>query len=213
VDKRFLEKRLGDDSGWLYKKSGGVNDGLKTNELGAGDNPYDDYFCFWASGNSCALPASAELASDLPLHLDIPQFLRFGAVNAIIANTDGPLFKDNNYYFYDYPGGPRAYIPWDLDTSMKDSPSVYTAGGGGGGSSFDAVLFTHWQADYTAIIDELLDNRFTESAIQAELERARAVAGGAFASDPYVTGSMDESVAALNQYWTARLTGVRSEVP
>lgn len=109
VDKRFLEERLGDDSGWLYKKSGGVNDGLETNELGTMDNPYDDYFCFWGSGNTCALPSSEELASELPVHLDIPQ-LRFGAVNAIIANTDGPLFKDNNYHYYDCASGPRAYI-------------------------------------------------------------------------------------------------------
>jgi hypothetical protein len=43
-----------------------------------------------------------------PAHLDIGQLLRFGAVN---ANTDGPLFKDNNYYYYyDYASGPRAYI-------------------------------------------------------------------------------------------------------
>lgn len=30
VDKRFLAHRLGDDSGWLYKHSGGDGDGLWT---------------------------------------------------------------------------------------------------------------------------------------------------------------------------------------
>jgi spore coat protein CotH len=214
VDKRFLQERLGDDSGWLYKKSGGVNDGLKTNELGAGDNPLDDYFCFWDSGNGCPAPSSDVLASELPARLDIAQFLRFGAVNALMGNADGPLFKDNNYYFYDYASGPRVYIPWDLDTAMKDSASVYAGGGGGGnGTSFDGVLFTHWRDDYTAILDELLDNRFTSAAIQAELDRVSAVAGAAFDADPYVTGTAADAVASLQQYWAERLAAVRVEVP
>jgi hypothetical protein len=213
VDKRFLKERLGDDSGWLYKKSGGVNDGLKTNELGSGDNPYDDYFCFWASGNGCALPSSATLAAELPAHLDIPQFLRFGAVNAIMANTDGPLFKDNNYYYYDYATGPRAYIPWDLDTAMKDTPSLYSGGGGGGGSSdFDAVLFTHWRDDYTAILHELLDTRLTGVAIEAELDRILLIAEDAFAADPYVTGTASDAVATLKSYWTQRLAAAQAEL-
>jgi hypothetical protein len=214
VDKRFLQERLGDDSGWLYKKSGGVNDGLKTNELGGGDNPYDDYFCFWASGNGCALPSSAELAAELPAHLDIPQFLRFGAVNAIMANTDGPLFKDNNYYYYDYATGPRAYIPWDLDTAMKDSPSLYSGGGGGGGTSdFDAVLFTHWRDDYTAILQELLDTRLTDAVIEAELDRVLLLAEDAFAADPYVTGTTSDAVAGLKAYWSQRLVDAQAELP
>jgi spore coat protein CotH len=214
VDKRFLQERLGDDSGWLYKKSGGVNDGLKTNELGAGDNPFEGYFCFWASGNGCPLPSAEALATDLPARLNIAQFLRFGAVNALIGNTDGPLFKDNNYYFYDYASGPRAYIPWDLDTAMKDSPSVYSGGGGGGGtSSFDAVLFTHWRDDYTAMVDQLLDDHFTLAAIQAELDRVLLVAGAAFDQDPFVTGTAADAVTSLEQYWSGRLSDVRVEVP
>jgi hypothetical protein len=214
VDKRFLEERLGDDSGWLYKKSGGVNDGIKTNELGGADNPLDDYFCFWDSGNGCTPPSSDELLRDLPGRLDIPQFLRFGAVNALMGNADGPLFKDNNYYFYDYVGGPRLYIPWDLDTAMKDSASLYAGGGGGGNAtSFDGVLFTHWRDDYTATLDDLLDNHVTLPVIQAELERVSAVAGAAFEADPYVTGTATDAVAALEQYWAGRLEEVRVEVP
>lgn len=213
VDKRFLQARLGDDSGWLYKKSGGVNDGLKTNELNAQGNPYDDYFCFWASGNSCPAPSSAELAAELPVHLDIPQFLRFGAVNALIANTDGPLFKENNYYYYDYATGPRAYIPWDLDTAMKDHPSVYTGGGGGGGmNSFHGVLFTHWQDDYTEILRELIDAQLTQSVIEAELDRVLLVAGEALDADAFVTGTAGEAVTALKQYWTQRLAEVSAEL-
>jgi len=40
------------------------------------------------------------LLAELPAQLDISQFMRFGAANTYIANTDGPLFKDNNWYYY-----------------------------------------------------------------------------------------------------------------
>jgi spore coat protein H len=98
VDKRFLRHRLGDDTGWLYKKSGGAGDGLKTHENDGLINPYEEYFCFWRSGNACPVPSAQDLAQDLPSRLNIDQILRYGAVNAIIANADSLLFKDNNYY-------------------------------------------------------------------------------------------------------------------
>jgi hypothetical protein len=214
VDKRFLRTRFGDDSGWLYKKSGGVNDGLKTNELAGGaDNPYNDYFCFWESGNNaCAIPSAESLATDLPVHLDIPQFLRFGAVNAFIANADGPLFKDNNYYYYDYATGPRVYIPWDLDSAMKENGSVL-AGGSGARGAFDAVLFTNWRDDYIAILKELLTVQLTADAIESELARALLTAGAAFDEDPYVTGTLGGAVDSLRAYWAERLPTIAAELP
>src|SRR5690606_38208931 len=50
VDKRFLRSRLGDDDGWLYKKSGSAGDGLKTHENDGLEDPYVAYFCFWLNG-------------------------------------------------------------------------------------------------------------------------------------------------------------------
>ena len=212
-DKRFLEARLGDDSGWLYKKSGGVDDGLKTNELSSEQNPYEEYFCFWASGKGCAIPSASELLAELPERLDIPQFLRVGAVNAFIANGDGPLFKDNNYYYYDYASGPRVYLPWDLDTTMNDDPGVYMGGGGGGGTSdFDAVLFMHWRDDYTAIVQELLDEKLTRDVIDDELDRAVRVAGEALDDDSYVSGSTADAAESLDAYWTQRLADIQAEL-
>ncbi|HEX6244296.1 MAG TPA: CotH kinase family protein [Polyangiales bacterium] len=213
VDKPFLKERFGDDSGWLYKKSGG-DDGLKTHELSGEINPYEAYFCFWAGGRACPVPASTQLAAELPTRLDIPQLLRFGAVNAIIANTDGPLFKDNNYYYYDCTGRPRVYIPWDLDTTMTATSGLYRGGGGRGGTSvFDAVLFMHWRDDYSAIARELLDTRLTAAAIDSELDRILRVAGDAFARDPHVTGTLADAVTVLRSYWKQRLPALHAELP
>jgi spore coat protein CotH len=213
VDKTFLQSRLGDDDGWLYKKSGGVNDGLKTHEADGLDDPYDDYFCFFVNGGgSCPVPSAADLAADLPSRLDIPQFLRMGAVNAIIANSDSPLFKDNNYYWYDWAGGGRIYLPWDLDSTMNSDVDVFTGGVGGQIDFYTHVAFSNWEADYKQILQELLDSELAADVIDAELDRVESVAGAALDADPYATGSTSAAVQDLKDWWSERRTQVQGQI-
>lgn len=212
VDKRFLLHRLRDNSGWLYKKSGSTGDGLKTHETDGLADPYADYFCFWESGGgACAVPPADALAQELPAHLDMEQMLTLGAVNALIANTDAIIFKDNNYYFYDWSGG-RLYLPWDLDTAMKEHFDVFAGGGGGMTDKFTAVLFSHWEDDYDAILTDLLANALSLDAIDAEIARAETVAAGAFASDPYMNGTMDSATSEMRIFWAERHAEVQAQV-
>jgi hypothetical protein len=138
--------------------------------------------------------------------------LTFGAVNAIIANSDAPLFKDNNYYWYDYAGGKRVYIPWDLDTVMNHDMHVVDGGVGGQTEMYTGVLFPTWSPEYRAIIDSLLTNALTETAIHGELDLVLQAAANAFARDPYVTGSLDGAVSGLKSYWTGRLADVATQI-
>jgi hypothetical protein len=56
----------------------------------------------------------------------VDQFLRFVAVNAIIANNDSYLRGGHNFYIYlDPKDGKVRFIPWDQDLDMC------TRGGGG----------------------------------------------------------------------------------
>jgi len=210
-DKRFLLSRFGENDGWLYKKSGGVNDGFKTHELDGLADPYADWFCFWGTPNGCPAPTSGQLATELPGHLAIDQMLRVGAVNAVIANTDGIFFKDNNYYWYDRPAG-RVYLPWDLDTVMKADTDVFSGGGGGGTTAYSDVLFSNWRDDYRAILVDLLAGPLRLDTISTELDRAEAVAGAGFAADPYVTGSAAGAAAALHDWWAQRLPAVEGQL-
>ncbi|MCC6554818.1 MAG: CotH kinase family protein, partial [Polyangiaceae bacterium] len=195
------------DDGWLYKHSGSADDGYKTNE--ALPNPYEEALCF-LSNNPCPTPPADELLTYLPEHLDIPQLLRMGAVNGIIANTDAPLGKDNNYYFYDWAGGGRLYIPWDLDTVMKDNSSLFS---GSGTTLYTGVLFTHWEDDYDAILTELLEGPLDAGWIDEELALASSVAKPALDADPFVTGStFDEAAANLQSWWSARHPVIHEEV-
>jgi hypothetical protein len=213
VDKTFLDSRLGDDEGWLYKKSGGVDDGFKTHETDGLDDPYDDWFCFLGSPTTCDAPADDVLLTELPARLDIEQILTLGAAMAYIGNTDTILFKDNNYYWYDYDGGPRVYFPWDLDTTMRVMTDVRTGSGiPGGSANYDDLLFIHWEADYHASLADMVEVRAPASIVQNELDRAAAVAGAAFDADPYVSGTMADAVDSLGSWWTDRETDVRGQL-
>ena len=209
IDKRFLAARVGDDSGWLYKKSGSPNDGYKTNE--GTPNPYEADFCFFAK-NGCAMPSDAELATLLPPILDIEQMLTVGAVNALIANTDSPLLKDNNYITYDYNGGVRLYLPWDLDTTMRDDYDVFTGTVSGGVTYYTDALFSNWEADYDRILTELLAGPLTLEIIEAEIDRLEAVAGAAMDADPILDGGGASAASSLRSYWQSRHPAVAASV-
>jgi hypothetical protein len=205
-DKRFLRTHFGHDDGWLFKKSGGDDDGYKTNETMA--NPYEERMCFW-DANPCATPSSAELETLLPTILDVEQMLRFGAGNALIANADGPLGKDNNFYFYDWPG-PRIYFAWDLDTTQRETPAIF---GAPGEEKFTSVLFTHWEDDYDQLLTGLLAGELALAQIESELDRALAVGGAALDADPFAIGDpAADAIDSMRGWWSARHAQVSSEL-
>jgi hypothetical protein len=208
VDKPFVKKRLGDASGWIWKYSGSPGDGQQTNE--GVDDPYDDYFCFF-DRNGCAAPAPATLLAELPTKLNIPQLLSVAAVNNIIANHDGLWLKQNNYIFYDW-AGPRAYFPWDLDSTMGDDYDVFTGTVAGGTTAFTDVMYTNWEDDYDARLTELLAGPLSVAAITSELDRVVTVAGPALEADPFVGGSASAARDGLRTWWTARHAAVTAQV-
>ena len=134
--------------------------------------------------------------------------LRMGAVQAYIANTDGPLFKDNNWYYYDWVGGGREYMPTDLDTTMKSSTNVLTPDA----HHFDTVLFTHWMPDYEAYLTELVEERAPATVILEELDRVLEVAGPSLDADPWTAGTTEEAVGNLGEWWSARDSDVRAQL-
>lgn len=208
VDKRFLRAWGKDDEGWLFKLSGSADDGYKTNETTP--NPYDQRLCFWDK-NPCAVPAAAELETYLPQHLDVEQMLLLGGVNALITNSDAPYAKGNNFYFYDDPAGaPRLYMPWDLDTTMKDTTSLFAPSPS---TLYTGVLFTHWKDDYDALFTNLLATSLAEEAILGELDRAVSVAGAALDADPTFIGDPAADVTAtMKTWWRARHAQITAEL-
>jgi spore coat protein CotH len=63
--------------------------------------------------------------SKIATYLDVDEFLRFIAVNALIANTDSYLGGSHNYYLYLDPKDDKfRFIPWDQDLSMASRPGL-----------------------------------------------------------------------------------------
>ena len=212
VDKEFLDDRFGENDGWLYKFSGGPNDGQKTHLDDGLPNPYEAYFCFWASGNGCPPPADADLIADLPVLLDLDQVLWFGAINAYLANTDAPIFKANNFYYYDSDFAPRKYIPWDLDTTMKvEDFDVFTGRIQGPDNGMDNILLAHWRPEYETILIDLV-GRAPASFAEAELDRMVLAAGLALDAGVNIDGTAQDAADQLGAWWVIREANVRGQL-
>jgi spore coat protein CotH len=207
-DKRFLQSRLGHKDGWLWKKSGSPRDGQKTNE--GIDDPFDDFFCFFAK-NGCAMPSAQVLLADLPTKMDIDQFLRVGAINAIMGNSDAPLFKDNNYLYYDYELG-RVYFPWDLDTVMRADVDVVTGGVGGQVDFYTDAMYSNWQADYLAVVADMVENKIPLAVVTQEIEAIVSSAGTALEADTFLDGTATGAGTALSDWWTSRFSQVSEDL-
>ena len=128
VNKRFLARVLPPGAGLLMKP-----EGLRGGVQGASDTwaaytptlrpdrdatPHEQQrvmeFARLISQSDVAL-FRAKIAS----YLDIDEFLRFVAVNALIVNSDSYLTGSHNFYLYLDPKDDKfRFIPWDQDLSM-----------------------------------------------------------------------------------------------
>jgi spore coat protein CotH len=70
----------------------------------------------------------AEFRKKIGSFLDVDEFLRFLAANALLANLDSFLALGHNYYMYLRPDTDQfVFIPWDLDLSFGNFPMAGTA--------------------------------------------------------------------------------------
>lgn len=194
VNKRFLARVLPPGTGLLMKP-----EGLRGGIQGVSDN--------WASYVPTFRPdrdatpheqqrvvefARLITQSDVALfrakigtYLDVDEFLRFIAVNALIANTDSYLNGSHNFYLYLDPKDDKfRFIPWDQDLSMGSR--------GFGGPALDVMqpfrgdqALIYWLLDdpavaatYRAIVKELAAAVFTAPALSKMVDDLDKVGTG-----------------------------------
>ena len=143
--------------------------------------------------------------------MDIDQFLRTGAINAILGNSDAPLFKDNNYLFYDYEMG-RVYFPWDLDTVMRQDVDVLAGGVGGQVDFYTDVMYSNWKDQYIAIVSEMVGTKLPLNAINNEIDDIVGVAGTALEADTYLDGTASGAAASLSGWWSTRFAQINADL-
>jgi spore coat protein H len=211
-DEPMLDRLFAADSGNLYKphSTGGRWTIFDKDDFPKKTNEFDDD---WTDiqGAIAALNASKQdrvsWRSRLEARFDVGGFLRWLALNTLVANNDayGGL-SAHNYYLY---GSPRHrdrlfWIPWDHDLSMSSGGTGIGGAGGGGVQTVDIFhngINANWplirflmddpvyRSTYRAHVEDLLATVFEPSRVSAILrvEQARIA--------PFVIGTEGEDPA------------------
>jgi spore coat protein CotH len=70
----------------------------------------------------------AQFKTEIEGYLDVDGFLRFMAINAMVANMDSFLSLGHNYFMYLHPKSNRfVFMPWDLDLAFAGFPFAGSA--------------------------------------------------------------------------------------
>jgi len=200
VDQTFFKQRWGRKVGVLVKPEG--LSGLP--DLG---NDWQAYAKSYSSKVK-AHPADAQrlidfvqfvdhapdqnFAAHLADYLDVDEFLRFLAVQALIVNSDSPLAMNHNYYLTVHPdSGKIVWVPWDmnmafggfrraeLDLSLfrPSAPGVFPLAGR---VLNDPALLQR----YRHTLQMLLDTDMTRARMEAQIRRGLAEIHAAALLDP-----------------------------
>ena len=145
-------------------------------------------------------------------YLDIEEFLRYCAVNALIANTDSYNWGGHNYYLYLDPADDKfRFIPWDQDLSMAAREGNNNFSGAGPDItrpfSGDHPLI-YWllenptiNARYRAIVRELGTTVFTRTELLKMVDALERIGSGRGPSPRAFIETRTAHVAQLIANW------------
>lgn len=159
VDKDFLKARLGDGGGLLMKPQGVRG----ADYLGEDWKAYSERY----QPNREATPEEGarvieftKLASvadeerfrrEIGNYLDVEEFLRYLAMNAMLVNLDSPFAMPQNFFIYLHPKTNKLlFLPWDLDLAFAAWPM------GGMPEEQMALSLMHPHSGKHALIERLL---------------------------------------------------------
>jgi spore coat protein H len=93
----------------------------------------------------------AQFQKEIASYLDVDEFLRFLAVNALVVNQDSFYGMGHNYYIYLNPETNKfVFIPWDLDLSLAGFPMM------GPADQQTNLSITHPHPGENKLIDRLM---------------------------------------------------------
>lgn len=113
--------------------------------------------------------SDAEFEAGLDRYLEVTNWVRFLAVNALLANMDSFLGNGHNYYlFLPHQDGRARFIPWDLNEAFGRHPMA-------GPAVFQADLaILRPAAGRNRLVERFLATRRGAALYRAEIERLRA---------------------------------------
>ncbi|MAG93737.1 MAG: CotH kinase family protein [Pirellulaceae bacterium] len=151
-----------------------------------------------------------DLVERLNEHFDVDEFIRFWAIESLVASWDGYAGNQNNFYIYkDAKDSKYHFIPWGVDASFSRSQLL----GRGGAASVKAkglICFHLYQRPgirekYVAELTRLLDTVWNKEKLQAEVDRIEALVMDHL-HESQERGFGDASLAAWNFIDTRKRT-------
>lgn len=118
-DRRFLARWFSDTDGNFYD-GGFCQDVGEPLELDSGKG-VEDRSDLAALANACRESDMVKRWGALEPVLDIPQFVRFMALEELLGHWDGYTINSNNYRLYFVPGGKARFLPHGMDSVVSDA--------------------------------------------------------------------------------------------
>jgi spore coat protein CotH len=198
VDAAFLRKCFGNAEGTLFKPEVFGADPLQYRS----DNPRDYAKCELKHGelhpDYDELIQLMKLADKAPEEdfarkvgdlLDVDSFLKFLAVNALLANYDSYIGTGHNFYLYfDAPNGKFVFIPWDLNEAFgMFTPRGYNPKTCAGVSILKPVAMgsralverildvKRWRSKYEEHLSGFISGSFKDDSLVRRVEELRKI--------------------------------------
>jgi spore coat protein CotH len=239
VDKDFLKRNLGEDSGYLYKYDYPADgtpyyledrgaDGAayvplpfkpETNEL----NPRPEFIAQWVQAVNQSSAAAFQAA--VGEFIDFSAFIRHVAVEVFVGDYDGFIgnYGINNFYIYRYDNQKRfQMIPWDKSEAFKaeaDS-SIWHNLNDVPDSQRNRLmtrilsypeLYTKYLDTLAGIAASAADGNWLEQEIQREYAQVRDAAR-ADPTKPYSNDDFENAVQGLLAFARNRSAQVNAQV-
>ena len=218
IKKPFLERNYTDKSGNLYEAQVAdfgvhLNDKfeLKTNKT---LNDRSDLTALSDLLLNDGLSNEAFVAA-LGSVIDLPEFIKFWAVEALIGHWDSASGNVNNFYIYHDPTDDLFhFIPWGTDSAFTSvNPFKPYSGPLYRNMSIASRLFeiASTQQLYFEAINDLLLNHWNEADLLVKLEDIQALSGAPAASythmQTFLSGDVDEGIISQRALLTSAMQG------
>lgn len=211
VKKPFLRNHFGDDSGNLYEGTlSDFRDGWtatfdkKTNEL------VTDRADIAELSAALALDGDAMRAA-VESVVNLDHYMKFWAMETLVAHWDGYAGNSNNYFIYDDPATDKfAFMPWGADSLFGDTPETISAARSR--SLLPNKLMAHdaSRQEYVAAMTEILDTVWDDDQALAEIARMENLIRSSVLSAEQT--AFQDDLTLLRTTITGREANLRSEL-
>lgn len=211
VKKPLLRRFFASDRGDLYEGNAGADFRSellhrfekKTNEEVLDRTPLERV--------RMALESTGEqMLAELEQVLDVEQYLRFWAVETLVAQWDGYSGNTNNFFAYHDPlSGKLSFLPWGTDDTFEKVHPFLPPG------ARPPVTYAHarlarrlyeyepTRARYREVLQQLLDTVWDEARLLGEIDRMAALVG---------QHAAPAQVAALRSFVEGRRAEIAAEL-